>query len=179
MTDNRLTTNNNIFELEKQVMADLINFNKIYHQYIRCNHTYSGNDYFRVECVKNPPPDINYVNRAFALLINPDYPANSNIPGSLKKLLVALANIPSAANVNYSDSNANYEEIHRTITTRYNDLIQRRRELDTSLNELYEIGDTAGNFYQKKLISSSYIKILLTILATSLTVAAFMTMRNK
>lgn len=54
-----------------------------------------------------------------------------------------------------------------------------RQDLDAKLSDLYEIGDTKSNFYQRKLMSDSYTKILLTILATSLTVVVFISMSRK
>jgi hypothetical protein len=99
---------------------------------------------------------------------------NSTSTGSLDTLKRTLSGLSG----NLS-SEATYLSMHNEITNKYKDIVKNRRELDTNLNELYEIGDTTNNFYQKKLISTSYTKILLMILATSLTVAAFMTMRNK
>ena len=71
-----------------------------------------------------------------------------------------------------------YEDTYKEILSKYDSLLKLRQELDTNLVELYGIGDTKSNFYEKELMYASYSKILLTILATSLTYMIFVHMRK-
>jgi hypothetical protein len=153
-----------IFNLEKDAMEKLITFNKTYQRYLCKTDTY--NAIYKNKCsdFKNTNTSDDDLSRAF-----------NSAQISISNLKTAIENTSNSNYVNKTDYATNYD----TIMSTYKDIVKKRQELDSSLTELYEIGDTAGNFYQKKLISTSYTKILLTIIATSLTVAAFMTMRNK
>jgi hypothetical protein len=72
-----------------------------------------------------------------------------------------------------------FDEMLNIKNGKYKEIVKNRQSLDAKLAELYEIGDTTSNFYQKKLVSTSYTKILLTVLATSLVVTAFVVARRK
>jgi hypothetical protein len=96
--------------------------------------------------------------------------------GSLVKLQDAIKYLPETSG---GIDQTQYLENYYAILNQYKDVVKKRQDLDAKLAELYEIGDTSNNFYQKKLITTSYTKILLTVLATSLTITAFMVMRNK
>jgi hypothetical protein len=166
------TTNNNdlehpnIFVLEQDAITKLTIANKMYQRYF-CS---LNNTTYTTLCAEfnDKYADISQFNDAVSA-------ANDSII-ALKTAIAALPTYGTGTSyVNKNDYATNYD----TIMSNYKDIVKKRQELDSSLTELYEIGDTAGNFYQKKLISTSYTKILLTIIATSLTVAAFMTMRNK
>jgi hypothetical protein len=73
---------------------------------------------------------------------------------------------------------AEYMAIYSEILNKYKVINKQRQELDSKLTELYQIGDTTTNFYEKQLIATSYTKILLTVVASALTIGAFLTMRN-
>jgi len=88
----------------------------------------------------------------------------------------ALTNIKNNPN---GKNNSQYNNDYVQIINNYNEIVSTRQSLDAKLAELYEIGDTKSNFYQKKLISTSYTKIILTVLATALVVTAFIVAKNK
>ena len=170
-TNNNLVNPNNLFALENAVMADLTDFNKKYRLYVTCANTGNQNrGYFNKSIC---PTDVNSLrsdlDTAYAKLTNATN-------GSLVILQKAIDNLPqTTGGIDQSQYIQNYYD----IMNKYKDVLSKRQALDSSLAELYEIGDTSTNFYEKKLMSTSYTKIILTILATTLTVGAFMTMRNK
>jgi hypothetical protein len=179
MTEPNIIYPQNIFELENQVIADLNAFNKAYQTYIICKNTID-NAYFinrksELGCQSGTASAL-ALEIAYKKLINEDDPNNKT--GSLYRLKDAIDQLPPETDVS-STEKAEYLKNYRVLMFKYQNVLKKRQALDASLTELYEIGDTGTNFYQKKLISTSYTKILLTILATTLTVAAFMTMRNK
>lgn len=176
---NNIIDPTNIFELENQVIADLNAFNKAYQTYIICKNT---NTYFndrKGDAVCGNDSALGNLTTAYKKLINEDN--GSNKTGSLYLLNEAINALPTEALLQSGTikKKAEYLNNYRVLMRNYENVLKKRQALDANLTELYEIGDTGTNFYQKKLISTSYTKILLTILATTLTVAAFMTMRNK
>jgi len=172
-TNPNLVNPNNLFALENAVMADLTDFNKKYRLYLTCGNTGNPNQRYFDKSIC--PRDVSNLkldmDNAYAKLTSTTAPL-----GSIVVLQNAINNLPQTSG---GIDQAQYMRNYYDIINKYKDVISKRQALDSSLTELYEIGDTSTNFYQKKLISTSYTKIILTILATSLTVAAFMTMRNK
>jgi len=170
MPNNNLVSPN-IFALEQDVMNSLTEYNKQYRIYL-CNI-----DNNRVTYVKTCA-GVDTSQTALAELST----ASDNVDNKISALKTAIDALPGTnegnSGTNYINK-ADYLKNYDAIMSKYKTVLEKRQKLDSSLTELYEIGDTTGNFYQKQLISTSYTKILLTILATSLTVAAFMTMRNK
>jgi hypothetical protein len=166
-----LLTPNNLFTLENAVMADLTDFNKKYRLYLTCANTGNPNQSYvnKSICPTNVSNLQTDVENAYKKLVSTTAPL-----GSLVVLQNAIDGLQNTG-INQSQYMQNYYD----IMNKYKDVVKKRQSLDSSLAELYEIGDTTGTFYQKKLVSTSYTKILLTVLATSLTIAAFMTMRNK
>jgi hypothetical protein len=170
-------TSTNIFELEQTVMKDLRDYYTAYRLYMTCrdNHPYYDNN--------NRSNSINtsICGGTTDDLLGNLTTAKTTLDGSiraLKDMVGAYDDAVKSGTINpptQSELTNNYNEILAT----YKSIITKRQALDASLTELYEIGDTTNNFYQKKLISTSYTKILLITIATSLTVAAFMVTRNK
>jgi hypothetical protein len=169
--NNNLVNPSNLFALENDVMKDLTDFNKKYRLYLTCGPT--GN-------INQP-----YINKNICTGVNPSnlktdldnaYKKLTAPGGSLVKLQDAIKYLPETSG---GIDQTQYLENYYAILNQYKDVVKKRQDLDAKLAELYEIGDTSNNFYQKKLITTSYTKILLTVLATSLTITAFMVMRNK
>jgi len=173
MPSPNLLSPNNLFALENAVMADLTDFNRKYRLYLTCGTTGNANQkYFdKTICPANVSNLRSDVDKAYTKLTK-----NTEPLGSLVVLQNAINNLPKTTK---GISQSQYIQNYYDILNKYKDVVSKRQALDSSLAELYEIGDTSSNFYQKKLISTSYTKILLTVLATTLTVAAFMAMRNK
>lgn len=170
-TNNNLVTPYNLFALENDVMKDLTDFNKKDRLYLTCDpSTGVQNQRFIDKTIC--PADVRKLKQeredAYKKLTAPG--------GSLVKLQAAIANLKNTDNV---IDQRQYLENYYAILNQYRDVVGNRQDLDAKLAELYEIGDTSNTFYQKKLISTSYTKIILTILATTLTISAFMVMRNK
>lgn len=168
-----LVNPNNLFALENAVMADLTDFNRKYRLYLTCGSTGNANQKFFDKTIC--PADVSNlrsdVDKAYAKLASATAPL-----GSLVVLQTAIDNLPQTTG---GISQSQYMQNYYDIMNKYKDVVRKRQSLDSSLAELYGIGDTSSNFYQKKLISTSYTKILLTVLATTLTIGAFMAMRNK
>lgn len=175
-----LLTPNNLFALEQQVLADLQDFQKKAAVYRRCE----GNDNIRNKDIYNIPNNkvcsdadksisFGTVQAAYNKLMSSTSPK-----GSLTLLDEAIA-VYKTANPDNSGEHALYDTNYNKIMTQYNEIGRLRQSLDANLSELYEIGDTRSNFYQRKLMSDSYTKIILTILATTLTIAAFASMQRR
>jgi hypothetical protein len=160
----------NIFELENTVMNHLNAFNKEYRLYLTCKDP--------VPASKTKPQDYfsrgicNGVTKTITDLENAYKDLTNTTNGSLYKLNKAVNELtPNKAN--------DYQRNYNNILNKYAEIVKNRQSLDAKLSELYQIGDTTSNFYQKKLVSTSYTKILLTVLATSLVVTAFVVARHK
>jgi hypothetical protein len=171
-THNNLVNPNNLFALENTVMTDLTDFNKKYRLYLTCANTGSSTQHaFDKSICPNDVANLQSdMENAYKKITSTTAPL-----GSLVVLQNAITNLTTTTGgIDQTQYMTNYYNILNT----YKDVVKKRQSLDASLAELYEIGDTSSNFYEKKLVSTSYTKILLTVLATSLTVAAFMTMRK-
>jgi succinate dehydrogenase/fumarate reductase flavoprotein subunit len=156
-------------------MEDLTNFNKEYRLYLTCKNGVSFNTsnplhYFdKTICNGNTKTRTN-LDAAYNNLTNPDQ------TGSLDILTTAVNGLSTnTGGTDLSQYNRNYYD----ILTKYNEVVKNRQSMDAKLAELYQIGDTTSNFYQKKLVSTSYTKILLTVLATGLVVTAFVVAQRK
>uniref|UniRef100_A0A6C0HI49 Uncharacterized protein n=1 Tax=viral metagenome TaxID=1070528 RepID=A0A6C0HI49_9ZZZZ len=171
VTNNNLITPNNIFQLENAVMADLTEFNKQYRLYLTCGNTGNTNQQYFDKSICNGDTNrsITPLNDAYSKLVN------SQGTGSLNILNAAISNLnTTTGGIDQNQYLQNYND----ILTKYNMIVRQRQSLDAKLSELYEIGDTSSNFYQKKLVSTSYTKILLSVLATGLVVTAFIVSRK-
>jgi len=172
VTNNNLINPNNIFQLENAVMADLTEFNKQYRLYLTCGNTGNSNQQYIDKSICNGDTNrsIDPLNNAYHKLVN------DQGTGSLNILNSAIDNLKNTSGG--IDQNQ-YIQNYYDILAKYKIIVNQRQSLDAKLNELYEIGDTSSNFYQKKLVGTSYTKILLTVLATGLVVTAFIVTRNK
>jgi len=158
--DTKLLVPQNIFLLEESVAKKLSTFNSAYAQYLRCS--YNGNENQK--------------------LINANCPSISkkelddkyyDVIGTIQQLITAIKNMGPGGKTPQA-----YEDTYNEILAKYESLLKLRQELDTNLVELYGIGDTRSNFYERELMYASYSKILLTILATSITYMIFVNMRK-
>ena len=138
-----------LFQLEKDVLKRLNEFNQTYAQYSRCL-----NGAIRI----NDPNNCENLSQM-----------NQNVKDSYSRLSTALHDLQNAINNSRNLSGSKYND----IVDGYSKVKSLRSKLDDQLAELYQVGDTKFNFYEKQLMSSSYNKILLIILATSLTVYLF------
>jgi hypothetical protein len=175
---NNLESPANIFNLENAVMADLTNFNKEYRLYLTCRDKDIDRpgtdrvplDFFNRDiCQGNTKMSRAALDTAYERL------TNSNKTGSLDRLTDAVNSLSPNTGGTLNDYKNNYNN----ILLQYKEIVKNRQSLDAKLSELYQIGDTTSNFYQKKLVSTSYTKILLTVLATSLVVTAFVVAQRK
>jgi len=160
---------NNIFELEKQVKINLTDYYNKYRLWLTCEavNTNIRNAIDTEICLP-------YVSQGTRK--NEVDSAKNTLRSSLTALKNALTNIKNNPN---GKNNSQYNNDYVQIINNYNEIVSTRQSLDAKLAELYEIGDTKSNFYQKKLISTSYTKIILTVLATALVVTAFIVAKNK
>ena len=167
-----------IFKLENDVMRDLTDFNREYRRYLTCGKDIGGTGnrrdflpYFdKSICGGTTDIAINDLDAAYAKL------TNTSGTGSLDRLTAAVNSLSRSTTVGTNLSQ--YTQNYYYILGKYKEVVKNRQSLDAKLSELYQIGDTTSNFYQKKLVSTSYTKILLTVLATSLVVTAFVVARR-
>jgi hypothetical protein len=171
---NNILSPANIFELENEVINDLTNFNKLYSAYFRCASVTSTSVR---DSVSYPCSDADkavtqqQVNDAYAKLSS----TTTTPQGSIVRLNAAISAMGTTGGTTPSQYVENYNAIMRS----YSEIIKKRQQLDAGLAELYEIGDTKNNFYQRQLMATSYGKILLTIIASSITVGIFLTLKKQ
>jgi hypothetical protein len=166
-----------IFALEEEVMRDLTAYNKAHQLYLRCsaNNKNDNKQYIdKTNCPSTGSELLNNYNNAYAKLMKNTGPSNTH--GSLIRLKNTMNWV--STNSPKEITQAEYMAIYSDILNKYKLINKQRQELDSKLTELYQIGDTTTNFYEKQLIATSYTKILLTVVATALTIGAFLTMRN-
>jgi succinate dehydrogenase/fumarate reductase flavoprotein subunit len=173
MSGNNTLHPNDLFALENQVISDLTDFNKKYTLFLRCENTNNPNR-SKINFVDQPCPTNTISIRQDAINAYNKLTNTSSPIGSIVQLQNAINKMDSDAT-----TPKQYLQNYHNIMNSYTEIVKKRQSLDASLVELYEIGDNSSSFYQKKLVSTSYTKILLTILATSLTVAVFISIRNK
>ena len=175
MGGNNVLKPNNLFVLENQVIYDLTEFNKKYAIYLRCGNTGNPNN-SKIDLNEHPCPSedrtvlYNDVKNAYDKLTQTVAPLGS---------IVVLQNAINSMDTSEGTTPAQYMQNYQTIMSKYEDIVKKRQSLDANLAELYEIGDTKSNFYQRQLMMTSYTKILLTIIASSTLLAIFITMRKK
>ena len=143
-----IETPENIFKLENAVMDDLTKFNKEYRLYLTCRD--------KREDAGLPINPLDYVDRSICngntTMARTDLDAayarlsNTNRTGSLDKLTAAVNTLsPTTGGTNLLQ----YKDNYNIILTKYNEIVKNRQSLDAKLAELYQIGDTTSNFYQK------------------------------
>jgi hypothetical protein len=168
-----------IFDLEQKMLLDLQDFQKKAATYRRCAGSINNNKNLVWQGPIPCSATDNLVDRA-SLTTAKEKLTNASNTGSLDKLNVALTAYKNAntsgTRVNESDT---YNNDYSLIFNKYTEIGNIRQKLEANLSELYEIGDTRSNFYQRKLMSDSYTKIILTVLATTLTIAAFASMQSR
>ncbi len=166
-----------IFALEEEVMKDLTEYNNAHQLYLRCssNNKNVNRQYIdKKNCPGTGSNLLNTYNNAYAKLMKNTGPPNTH--GSLIRLknTMAWVSTNNPKEINQSE----YMVIYSEILNKYKLIIKQRQELDSKLAELYQIGDTTTNFYEKQLIATSYTKILLTVIASTLTIGVFLTMQK-
>jgi hypothetical protein len=168
-----------IFDLEQKMLLDLQDFQKKAAIYRRCAGSTNNKKNYVWQGPNACSATDNQVTRS-SLTAAKEKLINTSNTGSLDKLNTALTAYKNAntggARTNESDT---YNTDYSLIVNKYNQISGMRQKLEANLSELYEIGDTRSNFYQRKLMSDSYTKIILTILATTLTIAAFASMQRR
>jgi Spy/CpxP family protein refolding chaperone len=138
------TSSGNLFDLEKDVIDKLNDFNQVYYDYIKCSAEKS-------KCVSGGTI------------------ANVNLKA--KSVQDAIANLQSAYGANKSSetivSDASFNQIHTEILTKSQSINELRTELDSKMQKIIDtnnrIGDDFNNYD-----STVYAGIAWSILATSL-----------
>ena len=175
MGGNNILRPNNLFDLENQVINDLTDFNKKYAIYLRCGNTGNANSQ-NIDLSEYPCPSgdktilYNDVQNAYNKLTSRVAPLGS---------IFVLQNAVQNMDISGGTTPSTYLENYQMIMAKYAEIVKKRQSLDANLAELYEIGDTKSNFYQRQLMMSSYTKILLTIIASSTVVILFFNMKKK
>lgn len=166
-----------IFALEEEVMRDLTAYNKAHQLYLRCssNNKNINQKYIdKKNCPGTGSDLLNNYNNAYAKLMKNTGPPNTR--GSLIRLKTTMNWV--STNNPKEITQSEYMAIYSEILNKYKLINKQRQELDSKLTELYQIGDTTTNFYEKQLIATSYTKILLTVIASTLTIGVFLTMQK-
>ena len=131
------TTPGNIFKLEEELVSAINDFNTQYAQYMRCKAT---------TCTQNTVSEDTIKNKATA------------IQAKVQELKNAYAT--SSNDI----TGATYENNHRDIMDKANQLLQTRAELDAKIANIMQPASELNRFYD----STIYSKIVLSVLASSI-----------
>jgi hypothetical protein len=153
-----------VMESENKLLADLMDFNKKYANYVQCTDTMlntNGKNAQGQTC-SNDDKNINTVNTAYDKLITYTTSGGTNT--------LTGGDIYSIFNthVNNGVTNQQYDASFNYIKNTYNnDILKLRGELDAKMKELYVTPDS--RMHESKVIydSTIYAGLLWTILATS------------
>ena len=145
-----------IYTQTSQVYSSLQNYNSAYTSYLMC-----------VE--KQPVIDPNSGNILRDSSSNKFVysSANCNKPDSTQ-LLLQIDALQTSISTMVSKTPANTDSSMNNTTNNYNQMLSLRNELDTKLQELYEINGSIPVIYRQDADSAVYATILWTILASSL-----------
>lgn len=150
---NTLTSPNNIFALEQDVLTKLNTFNSIYANYLNCTLARST--------ISTGCPST-------AVTIENVSATYNDTRAAILKLNAALQS------VNTGTPSAKYDATYQNIMSQYEKLIKNRAEIDVKLKELYSTDGSSSNFYDRQYISTAYTKILWTVLATTIAYYVFL-----
>jgi iron only hydrogenase large subunit-like protein len=138
------TGSGNLFDLEKDVIDKLNDFNQVYYDYIKCSADKS-------KCVSGG--------------------TIANVNAKAKSVQDAIANLQSAYNANKSSqtivSDASFNQTHSEIITKSQSINELRTELDSKMQKIFDTNNRIGDDF-KNYDSTVYTGIAWSILATSL-----------
>jgi hypothetical protein len=156
--DDKVYTNNLPYTDENKLINDIIVFNQLYAQYIKCNTADKDSSRTLQKCTSNTKGD-------------PLYKPTD------QEVLDAIKNIQSKVNTVSTDLNGNTKSTGTTHTkmmeNTYPNILALRNELDIKLKELYLTEDSISQSYNQNYDSTMYTGILLTGLATSMLYLVF------
>ena len=149
---------NDIFDKEKQLMADINDFNKIYSCYLH---------------------DASYNTNPNAKKVQQD-PACSSIPhtstavsAAYDKIISDINNLQNGLSVYNGITKSQYDVSFNNIINTYKNIMQNRTDMDTKLAELYGTDNGMNNYYNNKYSATMFSKIMLTIFVTCLVYYTF------
>jgi hypothetical protein len=146
-----------ISRLEKKLMADINDFNTKYSCYLHSTN--------------NPNKNTKYITSNQSSSCQP---VTLNNVRSAKELVTQDIDNLNNAIANYRENNqTTYNVNFNELISKYNDVLNERRDLDTKLAELYGKEDGINNYYNNKYAATMFSKIMLTILVTSLVYYTF------
>jgi hypothetical protein len=157
-----------IFALEKQLMADINDFNIKYSCYLRSNA--NQNEYVQKGFTQSPPSFYSCTSsNSSAAQVTAAY---NKINTDITELKSLLQNYTGPKTDEYN-TNFNY------IISQYDEVITQRTDMDKKLSELYGVDDGINNYYVNQYRATMFSKIMLTILVTSLVYYTFMKIIKK
>jgi hypothetical protein len=151
-------------EAESQLLADLMDFNNKYANYVQCTDPAlitNGNNVQGQTC-STTDKDINTVNNAYNKLLT--YTTSNRTNTLTGGDIYTLLNTHLTNPVSNEQYDASFNYIKQTYN---NDIIKLRNELDTKMKELYLTPDSRMYEYKNTYDSSIYTGILWTVLATT------------
>ena len=159
---------NNIFALEQKLIADINDFNTKYLCFARKNHQNTNS-----AITKNITEKCTDTTIDLATIVA----AKRTVEEDIKNIQNATTayNITNG-NTNKRDYNVKYNNL---VDISYNTILDKRKELDAKLAELYGTDDGITNYYVNQYRATMFSKIMLTILVTSLVYYTFMKMIKK
>jgi len=145
-----------ISTLEKKLMADINNFNRIYSCYLHSSSNPSPNAQYVISNQSSSCPDVSLggVNAAKTIVIQDIADLNTKL----------AAYTIDSSNITQSQ----YEDKFQEIIQKYGEILNVRKDLDTKLAELYGTDNGMNNYYNNKYSATIFSKIMLTIFVTCL-----------
>jgi len=142
-----------IAALEKQLMADINDFNTKYSCYLHSSN--------------NPNSNVKHITICKTTV-------NANdVETAKKKVEKDIADIKDKLQRYTGTTQTNYNIKFNDIIKNYNQLSSERNDLDTKLAELYNTDNGISNYYNNKYAATMFSKIMLTIFVTCLVYYTF------
>ena len=149
---------NDIFYTEKQLMADINDFNKIYSCYL---HDASYNTNPNAKKVQQDTSCYSITHRF------------TDVSMAYDKIISDINNLQNGLTQYNGITKSQYDVSFNNIINTYKNIMQNRTDMDKKLAELYSIDDGINNYYNNKYSATMFSKIMLTIFVTCLVYYTF------
>jgi len=160
----------NISKMEKKLIDQINKFNSTYSCYLRTPN--------------NPNPNVKYVSTnqlescsQFNSLSSTEQ--KKSLDNAKKELGDTISQLNNALSNYKGITQREYKARFNKLIRNYDKILNRRKDLDAKLAELYGTNDGINNFYKNQYAATMFAKIMLTILVTSLVYYTFMKIIKK
>ena len=154
-----------IYDLEKNIFDSLNEFNRIYSNYLRCSNEIGDSERNVVinNALKNTAGSRTCSTDSTTLTKTAVVTASTQVGDNVDAYTKAFETFDK----NDSSAQESSEKV-ATLVNKYNEIIQKRNDLDLKINEVNRVNESQYMEFKGQSDSTKYTNILLTVLATSL-----------